>query len=783
VTLENVSVGNCPTGVAFRAVAGGLTLRGVQVVQATVGLDMQDVYTFLVNDSSFSARAQGVLAYHVEDGTFEGSTFAGTQGTGLACTNCVNVTIFGNLFLSNGQGLSLRGGSGGLVTRNEFYDNIAPASTNTTAHMWDDGAIGNLWDTYTGVDTNGDGIGETPFVVTSGTFGLAQDNYPIAFRPDSVPPVANAGPDQVVDEDVRVYFTGYLSTDDIQVRVHLWSFTDGGQTVTLAGVTVWYVLQDPGRYTVTLTVIDWGGNRDTDTLTVTVRDRTAPRVDAGGDRTVDEDVPVLLDGQATTDNDADFPAGAVYRWRVFDAQGVSTLIAPQATWTFAIPGRYRVTLEVSDAAGNIAIDEAWIRVRDTTSPNVPPLTPPDAEEDFPFSAYASLVIDNDPDWPVGRTEWFELWTGGLFVARSDDTPGRFQVADPGTYAVFYYVTDASGNLGRANVTFRVKDVTPPDLSLYGLRSEEAGVPLVFDLTLALDNDLDFPAGASARWTIRLPAGTVSLDGTSVTYAFQTLGEFLVTLYVTDADGNQAQTMFQVRIEDTRGPAIRIEGPGTVEAGQPVVFLANASDPSGLSPVSWYITGREFPVSGAVLNFVFSLLGVYELRAEVADTYGNEATASWTVVVVDTTAPTVVVALTPVPEGDAVRLQVNESMSAGFLGSDVVGVVRATWAWDDGSLGEGLTVEHAWAEPGNYTVQMYAVDAAGNVNSTTFQVVVAPAPVVEQPPAQNGGTTAPPVPTAELLSPVSLALVFIGIGAGVVAGFFAARALAVRGPRR
>lgn len=784
VTLENVSIGNCARGIVLRAVTGVVTLRNVNVVQVDTGADLVDVERILVNGSSFSARSQGIRAERIGGGLVETSTFAGTRGTGFLCTECTNITIQENLFLSNGQGVSLWGGAGCVVTRNEFYGNPAPASTNTTAHAWDNGSIGNLWDTYTGLDANDDGIGDTPFIVTSSSWGTAQDNYPIAHRPDTIPPVANAGPDQTVDEDIRVYFTGYLSTDDYQVRVHLWTLVDGNQTVTLAGVTTWYVFKDPGRYTVKLTVIDWGGNTDNDTLIVTVRDRTGPVADAGPDRTVDEDVPVLLDGSGTGDNDRDFPAGAVFRWKVYDAQGVSTFLTPRANWTFAIPGRYRVTLEVTDAAGNTGFDEAWITVGDTTPPTVPPLTPPVAEEDFPFSVYASLVTDNDPDWPDGRVEWFELWSHGSLVARSDDSPGRFQVATPGQYTAFFFVSDAAGNVGQGNVTFRVKDLTPPDLSLYGPRSEEAGVPMTFDISLAADNDPDFPAGATVQWAIRLPSGTETLDGHSITYVYQLIGEFLVTLRATDADGNQAITQFTVKIEDTHGPSIRIEGPATVEAGATVSFVANASDPSGLTGVSWHITGEQFPLGGAVLNYAFPAPGLYQLTAEVADLYGNPANASWQVIVVDTTAPSAAVAVTPTPEGEAVRLQVNQSMSAAFVGADAVGVTAVIWGWDDGSLSSGTIAEHAWATAGEYTVTLTVSDAAGNLNSNTFRVVVSPAPKGGgDEPGPGDGTTAPPTPTAELLSPLSLVLAVVGIGAGVAVGFFVSRKLAHRPPPR
>jgi parallel beta-helix repeat protein len=47
--------------------------------------------------------------------------------------------------------------------------------TYSTENTWDNGTIGNYWSTYTGVDTNGDGIGDTPYQV----FEYMTDNYPL----------------------------------------------------------------------------------------------------------------------------------------------------------------------------------------------------------------------------------------------------------------------------------------------------------------------------------------------------------------------------------------------------------------------------------------------------------------------------------------------------------------------------------------------------------------------------------------------------------------------------
>ena len=52
---------------------------------------------------------------------------------------------------------------------------LSDGETYAIGNTWDNGQTGNYWDTYTGKDANGDGIGDTPYNI----FENMKDNYPL----------------------------------------------------------------------------------------------------------------------------------------------------------------------------------------------------------------------------------------------------------------------------------------------------------------------------------------------------------------------------------------------------------------------------------------------------------------------------------------------------------------------------------------------------------------------------------------------------------------------------
>jgi len=76
-------------------------------------------------------------------------------GVTFSCSTTTDNVFYSNSFIDNDQ-------------------NVQITSTNYT-EVWDNGTVGNYWSNYNGTDSNGDGIGDTPYVIDENN----QDIYPL----------------------------------------------------------------------------------------------------------------------------------------------------------------------------------------------------------------------------------------------------------------------------------------------------------------------------------------------------------------------------------------------------------------------------------------------------------------------------------------------------------------------------------------------------------------------------------------------------------------------------
>jgi parallel beta-helix repeat protein len=110
---------------------------------------------------------------------------------GINIYHSSNNTITGNKIANNQIGIEFSNSSNNTIYHNNFIDNRGRQVyiySYVSINVWDNGypSGGNYWSDYTGTDANGDGIGDTPYVIDVNN----QDRYPLT-HPWSPLPVHN----------------------------------------------------------------------------------------------------------------------------------------------------------------------------------------------------------------------------------------------------------------------------------------------------------------------------------------------------------------------------------------------------------------------------------------------------------------------------------------------------------------------------------------------------------------------------------------------------------------
>jgi parallel beta-helix repeat protein len=83
--------------------------------------------------------------------------------------------IIGNNITNNKRGIVVSLCYDNVIYHNNFVNNVNHVETDNSNGIWNDGEEGNYWDNYTGLDSDEDGIGDTPYIINENN----QDNYPL----------------------------------------------------------------------------------------------------------------------------------------------------------------------------------------------------------------------------------------------------------------------------------------------------------------------------------------------------------------------------------------------------------------------------------------------------------------------------------------------------------------------------------------------------------------------------------------------------------------------------
>jgi hypothetical protein len=423
-----------------------------------------------------------------------------------------------------------------------------------------------------------------------------------------------------------------------------------------------------GATTLTCSATDKAGNTGTsDAFDVVVTDTTKPVVTTPANIVVGNDAPTVSYATATA---TDLVDGTV-----------AASCTPASGTRFAL-GTTTVTCSATDKAGNTGTNTFTVEVQDVIKPIV--IVPVDQTVEATGAngatvTYATVTAEDDVD-------------GSLPVTCSKNSGTVFPL---GTTKVTCSAKDAAGNIGDSSFTVTVQDTTRPAVSVPSNITKEA--------TSAAGATATFSAFASDA-----ADGSVATICEPVSGSTFALGSTTVICSATDKAGNTGTDSFKVLVQDTTAPTVTVPANEVAEAtgsnGANVVYGdVSATD---------IVDGPMNPSCTQALDTVFKL-GTTTVTCTATDAAGNIGTNSFTVKVLDTTAPDV--------QAPANLVVGNTSPTGAsnvvYTGASAVDLVS-------GNLPVTCTpVSGSTFALGINTVTCTATDAAGNMGSATFTIEV------------------------------------------------------------
>jgi PKD repeat protein len=171
-------------------------------------------------------------------------------------------------------------------------------------------------------------------------------------------------------------------------------------------------------------------------------------------------------------------------------------------------------------------------------------------------------------------------------------------------------------------------------------------------------------------------------------------------------------------------------PSSTTVGSQVAFNGSASSDVDGTIVSYaWQYGDGITGFGVTVQHAYAAVGTYTVRLTVTDDDGATDMTTQQVVIASQPNQPPTAAFNANPSSTIVGSSVafNGSASSDPDGS----IVSYAWQYGDGTTGFGVTVQHAYAAVGTYTVRLTVTDDDGATGTTTQQVVIAAQP--NQPP--------------------------------------------------
>ncbi|MFX1322726.1 MAG: nitrous oxide reductase family maturation protein NosD, partial [Promethearchaeota archaeon] len=526
-------------------------------------------------ENTTNGRITNISSYHNKVGIMfinthnisieESDIYANNYGICILESSSENNIYESNIFDNTVQGVNISNCNDNNVYKNNFYNNTVNAVDSGINNKWNIGNDGNYWDDYVGKDTDDNGIGDTPYII-SGSTG-SQDNFPSWWDApviNVISPVpyslyGSLPPNYSVYLEEGISHSWWYKIDSNTTKNH---FTTNGTIDT----EIWSLLIN-GSHNIFFYVNDSRGYEDYEAITI-YKDIETPSIDIiyplnyslFGDKACNFTVIILepnLNSTWYTLNNGSI----IY----FDGtSGQNNDVISQSEWKLQSNGTVTINFFANDTMGNVGKRNVTV-YKDIKAPVIT-INNPDPYEVFGASQPDCNILFEDVNGVDAK--WYQLtdgstttsvreWTG---IIHSDD----WNLMANGTVIIIFYANDTIGNIGMANVSI-YKDIIGPNIYInephpYDLCSI---VPPICDV---LFEDIN---GVNTSW-YQLTNGTVTTNSRTWIgsidindWNMMANGTINIVFYANDSLGN-INSEYVIVYKDIISPYIAINEPKSYE---------------------------------------------------------------------------------------------------------------------------------------------------------------------------------------------------------------------------
>jgi parallel beta-helix repeat protein len=172
-TIKSLTLSSFNIGIVVMGSDGNKILENT-ITDSFRGLDFTASENNTVSGNYIANNQDGIALENMYNNIFD-NVITDNSNVGIFLNGAGYNSIVGNNITKNSRGILVHVCFNNVFYHNNFVYNVVHVETDGSNDIWDNGGEGNYWDNYTGLDSDGDGVGDTPYVIDENN----RDNYPL----------------------------------------------------------------------------------------------------------------------------------------------------------------------------------------------------------------------------------------------------------------------------------------------------------------------------------------------------------------------------------------------------------------------------------------------------------------------------------------------------------------------------------------------------------------------------------------------------------------------------